>query len=175
MNGDIFMEKLYAAFLIGLFFSPPISRALAADTDLKPIFETRYALMKSAMGSRDGKAIATLLAPDFLSIDASGQRENSDQMIQEVNTLPIDPQKVSKTTINSVKVTGDTAIVDQSYDMKTRKTGADGKTADVELIAVSEDTWINLKGVWLIQKTVTNQIDYTVNGKSVMHKIRNEK
>ena len=55
-------------------------------------------------------------------------------MIQEVDGLPKDPSKVSTTTLLSVKVAGNSAVVDQRYDMKTVKTAADGSKANVQLI-----------------------------------------
>jgi hypothetical protein len=55
---------------------------------LRPVFEGRYAAMKSAMAVHDGKAISKILAPDFISEDVSGQKENAGTMIQEVLALP---------------------------------------------------------------------------------------
>ena len=142
-----------------------------SDDSLRPVFEGRYAAMKSAMAVRDGKAISEMLAPDFISEDASGQKENADTMIQEVLALPKDPLKVSSTTILSIKVSADSATVDQRYDMKTTKAGPDGNKRDVEMIAVSTDTWIKSKDTWLLQRTVTNQMDYSANGKVLVHKV----
>jgi len=111
------------------------------------------------------------LAPDFISEDASGQKENADTMIQEVLALPKDPLKVSNTTILSIKAGAENATVDQRYNMKTTKAGPDGNKRDVELIAVSTDTWIKSKDTWLLQRTVTNQMDYFVNGQMLTHKV----
>ena len=127
-----------------------------SDDPLRPVFEGRYAAMKSAMAARDAKAISEILAPDFISEDASGQKENADTMIQEVLALPKDPLKVSNTTILAIKVNAESATVDQRYDMKTTKAGPDGNKRDVELITVSSDTWVKSKDTWLLQRTVTN-------------------
>jgi len=142
-----------------------------SDDTVRPVFEDRYAAMKSAMAARDGKAISQILAPDFISEDVSGQKENADTMIQEVLALPKDPLKVSNTTILSIKANAESATVDQRYDMKTTKAGPDGNKRDVELIAVSTDTWIKSKDSWLLQRTVTNQMDYSANGKLLIHKV----
>lgn len=142
-----------------------------SDDSLRPVLEGRYASMKSATAVRDGKAISEILAPDFISEDASGQKENAETMIQEVLALPKDPLKVSSTTILSIKVSADSATVDQRYDMKTTKAGPDGNKRDVEMMALSSDTWIKSKDTWLLQKTVTNQMDYSVNGKVLVHKV----
>ena len=57
------------------------------------------------------------------------------------------------------------AVVQQRYNMKTTKSGQDDSKRNIELIAISTDTWINPNGVWLLQKTVTKQTDLFVDGK----------
>jgi hypothetical protein len=146
--------------------------ALAEDSALRGILEKRYAAMKAAMADRNATAVSSLLAPDFVSVDISGQSENATQMIQEVSTVPNDPLKVSDTTLLSIKASDNTAVVSQRYDMKTTKTAPDGSKRNIELITMSTDTWIKSNGIWLIQKTVTDQLDYSVNGQSTIHKIR---
>ena len=142
-----------------------------SDDPLRPVLEGRYTAMKSAMAARDGKAISEILAPDFISEDASGQKENADTMIQGVLALPKDPLKVSNTTILSIKASTESATVDQRYNMKTTKAAPEGNKRDVELIAVSTDTWIKSKDTWLLLRTVTNQMDYFVNGQLLAHKV----
>jgi len=144
----------------------------AAESSLRALLEGRYAAMKSAMANRDQQAVAALLAPDFLSVDVAGKSENASQMLQEIAALPKDPNKASDTTIVSVKLSGDTATVDQRYHMTTTKAGADGAQHAVELVTLSTDTWIKSGDAWLLQKTVTNQLDYTLDGRSVAHKAR---
>jgi hypothetical protein len=128
--------------------------------------------MKTAMSSRDPRAILSLLTADFIGVDVSGQTVNGDQMAREVSALPIDPHKDSSTTIKSVARKGSSATVNQKYDMRTTKTGADGAVRNVELIAESTDSWILKDGTWLLQRSITNQMDYFVNGVAVMHKTR---
>lgn len=130
--------------------------------------------MKAAMGARDSKAVAALLAPTFVSIDVSGQSENAAQMIQEVAALPKDPNKVSTTTLLSVKPDSNSAVVEQRYDMKTTKTGPDGTKRNIELVTLSRDTWVNSNGTWFMEKTETEQLDYYVDGKRVAHKIHSQ-
>ena len=138
---------------------------------MRAVFEGRDAAMKSAIAARDGKAICEILAPDFIREDASGQKENADTMIQGVLALPNDPLQASNTTILSITVNAESTTVDQRYDMKTTKTGPDGNKRDVALIAVSTDTWIKPKDPWLLQRTVTNQMDYSANGQRLIHKV----
>jgi hypothetical protein len=144
----------------------------AQDASLKATLQSRYADLKSAMAARDDKAIAALLSPDFESIDASGQIENTDQMLKEVDALPKDPGRVSTTELFAVTASGNTATVEQKYDMTTMKKSAEGYSRYVELVTLSTDTWVSVNGAWLLQKTVTNQVDYYVDGRRVLHKVR---
>jgi Domain of unknown function (DUF4440) len=136
-----------------------------------PVFEKRYAEMKEAMDRRDSKAVATLLAPEFVSEDVSGKVETAQQMLSEVSALPPqDPNKKSQTTLLSVKVVGNVASVTQRYHMTTTKAAPGGGTNSIELNAVSLDTWKLINGSWLQARTVTQQMDYLINGQSVVHK-----
>lgn len=165
------MNKL--VFLsIACSFGASIQANAADEETLRPILEERYAAMKSAMANRDGDALSSLLAANFVSVDVSGQQENAAQIISELKQLPADNARTSETTIRSIKVDRGSARVEQVYDMKTKKAAADGKIQDIELITVSEDIWILSKGGWLCQSTSTNQLDYAVNGQAVAHRTR---
>jgi hypothetical protein len=143
-----------------------------AANDLKSVLQARYAEMKAAMAAHNDAAVAAILAPGFISIDTSGQSEGASQMISEVDRLQPDPNKTSTTTLESVTQHGDTAMVEQRYDMRTTKTGPDGVHHKVELITRSTDTWVKPKATWLLQKTVTNELSYYVDGAVVAHKAR---
>jgi hypothetical protein len=166
------MHNLRLAILLCLFMGLYTNTAYSDDAELRAVFDGRYATLKSAMATRDEKEITSLLATGFTSVDIVGKEKTAAQMVQELQSLPQDPHKESNTTILSVKVSGDTAVVEQRYNMKTSKTGADGVKKDVELTALSTDTWVSVNGAWLLRRTMTNQIDYSINGKSVIHKVR---
>jgi len=143
-----------------------------APDDLKPALQARYDTMKAAMAAHDGSAIAAILAPDFTSVDTSGQTDTAAQMIDGVNRLKSDPNKKSKTTLETVSRQGDTALVRQRYDMRTTKAGSDGVQHQIELVALSTDTCVKPQAVWLMQRTVTNELSYFVDGAMVAHKVR---
>ncbi len=128
--------------------------------------------MKSAMANRDAKEVAALLAPNFVSIDVSGDEKTGDQMIESVKALPVNPNRVSNTTLVSIESSGNKAVVKQRYDMKTVRVAADGAKQEVELTTLSTDVWILTGGTWFLQRTVTDQMDALVDGKSMVHKVR---
>jgi hypothetical protein len=146
--------------------------AYAQDDTLRPALENRYAAMKAAMAAKDQHAISSLLAPDFVSVDIAGHTENASQMIKDVVDLPADPNQISETTLLDIKNDANRVFVDQRYDMKTKKDAPEGPAHEVELTTLSSDTWVNSKGIWLLQRTETKQMDYSVDGKVVVHKVR---
>jgi hypothetical protein len=98
------VRRIIAASVAFFIVSIPIcSAAWSADATLKTALESRYAAMKKAMAAHDGPAIAAILAPDFMSVDVTGQSETAAQMIAEVNGLKPDPNKSSATTLISIK------------------------------------------------------------------------
>jgi hypothetical protein len=145
---------------------------LAEDNKLRSILEGRYAAMKSAMANRDAKEVAALVAPDFVSVDVSGTEKGAGQLIESLKAVPADPDKVSNTTLLSVESSAGKAVVKQRYEMKTVKAAADGAKHQIELTTLSTDVWILANGTWLIQRTATDQMDYLVDGKPLVHKVR---
>ncbi len=136
--------------------SPPV---------LKTVLDGRYAAIKAAMAKRDPLAIKALLAPGFASVDTSNKVQTATAMIDEVVALPVDTSKTSVTTIKIRRSERNSAIVDQRYDAQIRKTGPDGTEHQIELIALSTDTWVLRKSEWLMQRTVTEELTYFVDGK----------
>ena len=146
------------------------SIARAADDPLRAALQLRYAAMKAAMAAHDGSGIAAILAPNFVSIDVTGQFETASQMIAEVNALKPDPNKSSETTLIFVVPEAKAATVKQRYDMKTVGTAADGSQHHFELVTLSTDTWIKPANAWLMERTVTNDVSMFTDGKLVTHK-----
>jgi len=144
------------AFLL-LASAAPDGGVAAQAEDWKVVFSERYAAMKAAMASRNETAIAALLAPGFVSEDAQGKQSDAAEMIREVVALPKDPDRQSATRVVSVKVDGDTATVEQTYDASNPK-------KDFSLHAKSTDTWQRIRGQWLLKKSVTLELDITHGG-----------
>jgi ketosteroid isomerase-like protein len=144
----------------------------AAEPDLRLQLEAQYAAMKVAMAAHDSNAMSALLTPDFVSIDSSNKSEDAARMIQEVASSPSDPNKVSHTTLTKITSAGDAAVVEQRYEMTTKKSGPDGKMHDIRLITLSTDAWVSLNGSWRLKRTVTDQMEYAINGQTVIHKVR---
>jgi hypothetical protein len=141
------------------------------DSALHDTLAGRYAALKSAMASKNEAAIRGLLADDFVSVDVSGKSEDTATMVKEVLAVPPDPDRHSETTIESLTRDGNTVVVQQHYHMTKEAAGPNGAKKAVDLSTHSTDTWIDEGGSWRIAKTVTNQLDYSVNGVIVAHEV----
>lgn len=144
----------------------------AHESGLTESLDARYAQIKSAMHAHDIRALRDILAPGFVSVELDGKTESSDQMIQEVNALPSDANRSTETTLLSVRPGKTQAVVEQRYTMRTKKEGKNGVEHSVKLVTISTDTWIMLHGEWRIQRTVTDQLDYYIDGKHTLHQMR---
>ena len=145
---------------------------VAAQENLRATLQSRYSDMKSAMAAHDQPAISAMLAPDFISIDVSGESKTASQTISEIDHLKPDPNKSSTTTILNVSPKEDAVAVEQKYDMKTLRIGADGVAHHVELIALSTDTWLRSGNAWLLQKTITREMSLIKDGQLVVHRVK---
>lgn len=161
-------SKIFCAVLTTSVLALP----MASLADDRADIQVRYDTLKTIIASQDGPAFQAMVTPDFQSVDVSGQTEDSAQMISDLAALKPDANKKSQTTLTAVQVDGDTARVEQTYEMTTQKVGADGQAHAVHFVAQSSDVWRRVHAVWLMASTRTNQMDYEIDGKSVMHKQR---
>jgi hypothetical protein len=165
--------KKFVSLAAFLLLAASFAGAKDFDASVKTALEARYKDLRIAMAARDVVSVGTLLAPGFVSEDVSGNRQDADSMLREVAALKADPNKVSETTVVSVESDGDSVVAVQRYHMTTIKADRDGSPKHVDLVTISRDTWKRPpKGTWLISKTVTQQIDYKVNDKLLVHKER---
>jgi hypothetical protein len=117
---------------------------------------------------RDFSCVSVALS--IVSIDVTGQSVSAEQMITGVNALKPDPNKSSETTLISVVPATGAVTVEQRYDMTTVKTAADGTQHNIELVALSTDISVKRADVWLMARTVTNELSCFKDGKLVARK-----
>ncbi len=144
----------------------------ARENGLRSSLEARYAQMQRAIQSHDARALKAVLAPGFVSVELNGKTASEDEMLRDLDKVPSDPDQSSRTTILSVQRSNKAAVVEQRYAMRTRRKGRNGAEHRIRLVAVSTDTWILLHREWRIQRTVTDKLDYYVDGKRVLHQVR---
>ena len=165
-------DRLLHTLGLLLVLSVAGAAAGAADDPLRTALQSRYADLKAAMTARDVAALTAIFAPDFVSVDVSGHSKAANQVMADLNAMKPDPNKTSETTLISIMAGDDAVTVEQRYDMKTVRAAADGTQHDMELVALSTDSWIKPAAVWLIRRTVTHELSVFDGGKLIMHKLK---
>ncbi len=165
-----FLGLSATALSIFWFANSAAAAGEAADTSCKAPLEARYQDMKRAMAAHDAVAIQGILAPGFVSIDALGGRVDAGQMLIQVMALKPDPHKTSSSTVLSCSGSEKGLIVKQRFDMKTTRKDPDGSPHQIQLVSLSTDTWVKPGKVWLIQRTVTDDMTQYRDGKLIAHR-----
>jgi ketosteroid isomerase-like protein len=165
-------DRLLRILSLSLVLSVACVPAGSADDSLRAALQSRYADLKAAMAAHDTAALAAIFAPDFVSVEVSGQSRGASEVIADLNAMKPDPNKTSETTLITITPGANAVTVEQRFDMKSVATAADGRRYNIELVALSTDTWIRPAGVWLIQRTVTNELSFFNDGKLIAHKVK---
>jgi hypothetical protein len=108
-----FLRKLGLSLALFVACVPAGPIASRADDSLRSALESRYAAMKAAMAAHDSAAIAAIFAPDFASVDVSGQSKGASQVIADVTALKPDPNRSSETTLISIVPAAEAVTVEQ--------------------------------------------------------------
>jgi hypothetical protein len=165
-------DRLLRILSLSLVLSVACISAGLADDSLRAALQSRYADLKAAMAARDAGALAAIFAPDFVSVEVSGRSRGVSQVTADLNAVKPDPNKTSETTLITITPGAGAVTVDQRFDMRSVVTAADGTQHNIELVALSTDSWIRPADVWLIQRTVTNELSFFNDGQLVMHKVK---
>jgi hypothetical protein len=139
-------------------------------SSLRGELEQRYAVMMTAIESKDEAAIRSILADGFVNVDVDGNALNEAQMIKRLPAIPNDPNRQLQITILSVHGDKRAAIVKQRSVTTTKVNDSDGSQKAAKVSAVSKDNWVNENGSWRLLRTVMLAVDGTVDGKAVVHK-----
>lgn len=143
--------------------------APALAQDAKTVFEPRYAELHAATDARDMTALGKIVTPDYQMTDIRGDTHNLTEMQGMFAKLPQDPAMKPKYAIVSATISGASAVVQQQMQMHVKRPMEDGSVAELDITIISDDTWIQQSGVWLLQKTVQKDISVAKDGEVVFH------
>lgn len=138
-----------------------------AWADTKSEIEARYEQLRDAMDSREGARIKPLLAPDFVRTDLGNNVMSADELIAGLAKIPVDPDRKSETTLQSVTVDGNTAEVVQEQVASDTREGRDGKVHVFGTKSLSHDTWVQGDGGWLLKATQAQSTAITRDGVTI--------
>ena len=129
--------------------------------DAKTVFEARYAEMSTAMQAKDSAAVAKMMSPDFVMTDIQGNDHNATEMHDAMEKRAAGgPNVAPKITIVSAQISGTTAQVEQQTEIHMERAGPDGNPAKLDITVLTDDTWVQSGGAWLLQ--TSNQKDVSV-------------
>ena len=140
-----------------------------ADDAAKATFAARYEALQGAMASHDGAAVRAFLTPDFQATDINGDPHDGAAMVERASKMPGGGDRKINTTVLSATVSGTAAAVEQQLNGSMTRTGPDGAQHQLEMIVVSDDTWTNSNGTWLLQKSVQKDVTVKRDGETMFH------
>jgi ketosteroid isomerase-like protein len=146
--------------------------AFADEASVTAEIQARYDALGQILTAKDWDAMRAMEAPGYLSIDVDGKVVTGEEEIAQVQNLPAMDDKVSKTSVVSLQLEGDTAFVEQRVDLSFTQADANGRKHRIDVHALSSDVWKRIDGQWLIFKTTTNQIDMALDGTNFKHEQR---
>ncbi|KPH59612.1 nuclear transport factor 2 family protein [Novosphingobium sp. ST904] len=152
-------SRILLAAALGCALVPGIALA-----DTKGDIEARYEQLRVAMDSREPAQIKPLLAADFVRTDLGGNKMSAEQMIEGLTMVPVDPDRKSATTVQSVTLKGDVAEVDQQQVASDTREGRDGQTHTFGMTSISHDTWVKSEKGWLLRTTETQSMTISRDG-----------
>ena len=156
-----------------------VSMASAAYAqDAKAVFEARYAEMSAAMQAKDMAAVDKMMTPDFSMIDIQGTAHTAAEMREMMGKRPGSagapgaPVPAPKITITSAQISGTSAKVAQQTEVHVDRPGPDGTPMKLDVTVLTEDTWVQTGGAWLLQSSDQKDVSVAKDGDVVFHQAK---
>ena len=159
----------HVSLLAGALAAVVLVAPAVAQQDAKAVFEPLYAQMNTATEARDMATLAKIMAPEFEMTDIRGDTQTMAEMQGMMAAMPKDPAMKPKYAILSATITGASATVRNQMDMHLSRAMEDGTTAQLDVTVISEDTWVQRGGVWLMVKSVQKDLSVSKDGEVVFH------
>lgn len=158
----------HAALFAGAFATVAIV-APAVAQDAKAVLAPRYAELHAANEARDMAAMAKVVTPDFTMTDIRGEVHTMAEMAEMLASMPKDPNMKPKYTILEATISGTDATVKNQMEMHLSRPMEDGTTAEMDVTVITEDTWVQRGGVWLLSKSVQKDLSVAKDGEVMFH------
>ena len=162
-------------WLAGTAIAVSLASAAYAQ-DAKAVFEARYAELTAATLAKDPVALGKLTAPDFVMIDIQGNEHNAAEMREAMDKRPTPAGAgagaAPKITIVSAQISGTSAKVQQQMEIHMDRPGPDGKPAKIDVTVLTDDTWVQSGGAWLLQTSEQKDVSVAKDGDVVFHQAK---
>lgn len=143
--------------------------APAVAQDAKAVLAPRYAELHAASQARDVAAMTKLMAPEFEMVDIRGDTHTMAEMSEMMAQMPQDPNMKPEYEVVSASIIGASATAQTKMTIKMNREMEDGTTAALEVTILSEDSWVQRGGVWLLARQVQKDLSVSKDGEVVFH------
>lgn len=146
----------------------------ASAQDATTVFAARYAELGAATQAKDTAALGKLMTPDFVMTDIQGTERTAAEMHAAMGKLPggASGAVTPKVTIVSAQITGTTAQVAQQMELQMERAGPDGTPMKLVVTVLTDDTWVQSGGVWLLQTSNQKDVSVARDGEVVFHQAK---
>jgi ketosteroid isomerase-like protein len=167
------MRRIAAALLVlFLMVSFLMPAAHADDASVKLQLQARYDEYGAAVRAKDWIQLHAIYAPDYRSISVDGKSINAEQELTELQQLQSIQDRDFKTSVRTVRLSGELAYVEQQVEGHFSKTDASGKAHAFTMIAMSSDIWRLSDTRWTIVETATHEVKLLMDGREIAHKVQ---
>lgn len=144
--------------------------AAAAQDDPKILFGARYAELRTAMQASDVAGMAKVITPDYAMTDIRGESHDAaglTALAQRMQGGAAD--RKTDAEVVSATVTGPSAAVRQKVSTSMTRNGPDGQPHKMQMIVVSDDSWVQVDGVWRLKASVQKDLTVMRDGEEFFH------
>jgi Domain of unknown function (DUF4440) len=147
-----------------------VASAAYAQDDPRAMFEARYTQLRTALFAKDGAAASAILAADYESTDIRGETRTRAQVLERLGDMPPGLENAKpESKVLKVSVSGDSAAIESQMTLSVKRPGDDGTEMQLGITVVSDDTWVQRGGAWLLQKSVQKDLSVSKDGEIVFH------
>lgn len=157
-----------ARHLLAGFAVIAVASAAQAQTDPKAVFEPRYAELRAALETKDPAAVGKVVTPDYAMTDIRGDSHDVPGLIAMSDRMQ-GKNGTRKSELLSAAITGETAKVELKVDSTSTRQGMDGQVHQMELIAISDDSWVLIDGIWRLKSSVQKDLTVMMDGEERFH------
>lgn len=162
--------------LVGLLAGAVATVSLGAPAQAqdaaKAQFEGRYAELRTALEAHDAARLDTILAPEYQMLDIRGEARDRATVMERMAKMPQGPDRKASTTVLSATITGDNAAVRQQLSAAMKRTGDDGEEHAMEIVVLSDDTWVKRGDAWLLARSEQKDMTVKRDGEVFFHEAK---
>lgn len=155
-------------WLAGGAIAVAVAGAAHAQQDPAAMFEARYTELRTAMLGKDRAAAERILAPEYQSTDIRGETHQRADVLERMGQIP-EGMEPPQGKVLKVTVSGDSAAVENQMTMHMKRPGEDGAEMVLDVTVISDDTWVQRSGVWLLKTSVQKDLTVAKDGEVVFH------